>query len=589
MKKLIFTFTFNLFAIISLAQTTYYISTTGNDNNNGLTPTTAWKTFSYAASTSSPVAPGDTVYIKAGDYGLDDVFIDKNFSPNDARISFIGYQNTPGDINSFNFSYGDNIDASLMPVINPYDRTVGEGINLSDIYNITIKNIQITNCLGGISIWNTTSINSNHILENIFFKNIGWEYSTAISIKEGSGNTIKNCLIVNATGAGMDLWGDNNQISNCKIYSNESQQVPDGTFTSMDYYIVLKGNNSIVDNCYAERDGDLEDVGHGFEIKESGENNLFKNCTAKNMIAGCFSVRWAAVKHNEFRNCKALGGVSTDVSAFMIREGASNNTFNNCVSDNCEAGVRFLLAGEDANYCGSNNTLNNCIIKNAEWAIDFNSYFYNSAPADSNSIINCVIYNANYLYNCDRPNTNNKFINTIISNVTNFTVGGNTPDLTYEYCDFYNNGFSMIAGQGNIDTNPLFVNPTNGDFHLQPPSPCIDAGTLNNAPSFDFEEMSRPSGNGIDIGAYELLIGGISNNKQRILSIYPNPTTNYIYLNKTSTQINYQLFLESGKLIKQGSIKTNKIDISELKQGVYIITISDVQTKKINSFRIIKE
>ena len=346
-----------LFTTISLqAQVTYYVSLTGNDSNDGLTETTSWRTIAYASSSSSPVSPGDTVYIKAGDYGPEDIFIDKNYSPSDARISFIGYQNVPGDITSFNFNYGDNVDASLMPLINPNDRTIGEGINITDSYNITLKNIQIANCLGGIIVWNTNDINSNIILENIFLKNIGWEYSTAITVKEGNENTISNCLIVNATGAGMDVWGNGNQINDCKIYSDESQQVPDGSYTSMDYYIVLKGDNNIVSDSYAERVGDIADVGHGFEIKESGENNLFVNCTAKNMKAGCFSVRWAAVKNNEFRNCVALVGVSSDVTAFMIREGASHNMFNNCTSNGCNAGVSFILAGEDADYCGEYNT-----------------------------------------------------------------------------------------------------------------------------------------------------------------------------------------------------------------------------------------
>jgi len=31
-------------------------------------------------------------------------------------------------------------------------------------------------------------------------------------------------------------------------------------------------------------------------------------------------------------------------------------------------------------------------------------------------------------------------------------------------------------GQGNIDGDPLFVDPNNGDYHLSPGSPCIDAG-----------------------------------------------------------------------------------------------------------------
>ncbi len=481
----------------------YFVSPTGDDNNDGLSEETAWRTISFAASQYSPVGEGDTVYIKAGVYKDEDIFFEKNYSPESKPIVFIGYRDKPGDITSFDFSYGDDVDASKMPLITQSSRKKGEGINISDSYNITIKNLQIANSLSGINIWNSEPINSNITLENIYLKDIGWEYSTAIAVKYGNGTVIKNCLIVNATGAGMDLWGDNMLVENCKVYSDESEPVSDGTYTSMDYYIVIKGNNNVVRNCYAERVGDLEDVGHGFEIKEYGENNLFENCTVKNMIAGCFSVRWSGVKNNEFRHCTALGGVSNDVSAFMIRDGASNNTFNSCVSDGCEAGVRFILTGEDADYCGEYNTFVNCIIKNAKWVVDLNAYEYNSAPADNNILINCDIINADYLFNADRPNHGNSFVNCIITGVNNFLQGDYTPGFTYSYCDFYNNGFATPAGTGNITANPLFVNAGAGDFHLTSTSPCIDAGAEDGAPDVDFDGTPRPQGAGVDIGAYE--------------------------------------------------------------------------------------
>lgn len=583
MKELLITILSILYLTTLSAQTTYYVSTTGSDTNNGLSETTAWQTIGFSASSLSPVSAGDTVYIKAGDYGLDDVFIEKNYSPSDARISFIGYQNIPDDINSLNFNYGDNVDASIMPLINPNDRTIGDGVNLSNVYSISIKNIQIANSLTAIGVWNSVPINSNHRFENIFLKNIGWEYSTALGLKEANGNSMKNCLIVNATGAGMDIWGNNNLIDSCQVYSNESQITPDLSYTSMDYYIVLKGDSNTISNCYAERVGELEDVGHGLEIKESGEHNLFVNCTVKNMIAGCFSVRWQAVQNNEFRNCKAIGGISTDVSAFMIREGASSNVFNNCISDGCNAGVRFILAGEDANYCGEYNTFNNCIIKNADWVIDLNPYYYNSANADNNLLVNCTIDHANYLYNCERPNNGNQFINCAISNIPDFLIGSDTANFTYQYCNFYNNGFSMPTGAGNISSDPQFVDQLTGDYHLQITSPCIDAGTLTNAPTMDFDAVSRPQGSGIDIGAYEYITStnSMTSTNDQTIVFYPNPTAGIVYFDDCNKGLNYQLFSASGKVVQSGTIDTNKIDLTDLTNGVYFLKIETFARVKI--------
>lgn len=69
-------------------------------------------------------------------------------------------------------------------------------------------------------------------------------------------------------------------------------------------------------------------------------------------------------------------------------------------------------------------------------------------------------------------------------------------------------------GEGNIDADPFFVDPTSGDYHLLLGSPCIDAGN-NDAPylpAYDFEGDNRIlDGDGnvtaiVDMGVDELSI-----------------------------------------------------------------------------------
>jgi len=76
----------------------------------------------------------------------------------------------------------------------------------------------------------------------------------------------------------------------------------------------------------------------------------------------------------------------------------------------------------------------------------------------------------------------------------------------------YGSGFADVqysdisggySGEGNIDANPFFINPSAQDFRISSFSECVDAGTPEGAPNTDFEGDTRPWGEGYDIGADE--------------------------------------------------------------------------------------
>ncbi len=105
--------------------------------------------------------------------------------------------------------------------------------------------------------------------------------------------------------------------------------------------------------------------------------------------------------------------------------------------------------------------------------------------------------------------------------VTNCIGWGNSPD-TFNGLSIPVVVFSCVEGgfdgEGNIDSDPLFVDPNNGNYRLSPGSPCIDAGDnlavprgiefdLDGNPRFVDDPCADDTGNGerpiVDMGAFE--------------------------------------------------------------------------------------
>lgn len=242
-----------------------------------------------------------------------------------------------------------------------------------------------------------------------------------------------------------------------------------------------------------------------------------------------------------FRNNKAeqfLQSVSA-AGAFLRQDNTPGAlTIRNCVFSNNTAGTTGGGAYVIPSYGGSVALINNLFVTNRASAFGGGAYIYmitGTLTLDNNTFTRNWTDNGSggggayirlYYDNC-------------ALNVRNSILWGNTADngigsdlyveddndgnatgatVNVSYCDI--NDFDIQVGnhltQGsNTNADPLLA----GGFHLQPASPCIDAGTNLVAVTNDFDGVPRPlDGNrdGVakwDIGAFEYVNPGADSDR----------------------------------------------------------------------------
>jgi len=156
------------------------------------------------------------------------------------------------------------------------------------------------------------------------------------------------------------------------------------------------------------------------------------------------------------------------------------------------------------------------------------------------------------------------------------------------------NAFTHIIDLNNTD--PLFEDPSNDDFHLAGNSPAHDLGVMANAPSHDLDGLERVGHP--ESGAYEYPFFVSTEEEPTALleediKVYPNPTSDMLTLEvngELSGELYFQLIDITGKMIKAwsnekyGNTYQEQISTKHLANGLYQIMIIQGGESKVVRF-----
>jgi len=337
-------------------------------------------------------------------------------------------------------------DVSLSHTIEAKKRNVA--VNLNGRSYITIEGLHI------FSANITTDANSHHILiDNCVMKYINHytiidqggmgtgekgNLDTGI-ILDGHDNIIQNSEIAYSAGNGVALLGSNSTVHNCKIHDV----------------------NYVVTECAAV-----------YLSGKKTENNKITYSKLYNSGRGLIAHGNAEnlkILHNEMYNTR-YGWEAWDLGATyaIATDGKGTEIAYNYIHDIRSMGI--YLDNYNHNFNVHHNVIWNFLI------------------------------GGKYGIHMDSPSGNKVYHNTVvngcISHNTSPTIEGT--EIRNNICTYLRKPSSTsVLMTNNIETNtidPLFVDKTNANFHLQAASPAIDAGVDVGFPYI---------GNAPDIGAYE--------------------------------------------------------------------------------------
>lgn len=310
------------------------------------------------------------------------------------------------------------------------------------------------------------------------------------------------------------------------IRKNKITQCVNNSFNYMDFGAIYCKNSSAV-----IEENHIDSISGFFVSKFGGivahESNLtILNNSISNLIGGY---------------CYKGGGITADSSVLDIR----GNLIFNAIFDVFPATASVKL------YSSSATLVNNTLV--GEISLDFENEL--------------------------------TLINNIILPLTLDSSIVQLPNSAPAIIAKYNNIKGGWAGEGNINSDPLFKDSPNADYSLLPNSPCIDSGD----PS-----MTDPDGTRSDMGAFFLHQEPVpvkNLHAQRRFSVFPNPAKHFVEIDlKHDEDALLSIFSQDGRLISKLHITGSNATVSleNLSPGIYFLNFTGQQDFQAQKLVVVK-
>jgi hypothetical protein len=324
---------------------------------------------------------------------------------------------------------------------------------------------------------------------------------------------LADCTIVENSaeenGGGVLLWsGPSLTMTNCTIRENSATGFGGGVNCMQNSSVtmvdcIIRGNSTTGDTPH------VAGYGGGLCCMENSKMAL-TNCNIEENSAGIGGGGIQCINGSqlELTNCAIMENSVTIVGGGMFCEEHSSVTMTNClVSGNSATGRHDAYPGVGGgggmDFWGSTSlTLSNCTITGNSAANDAGGMICDFGC--SGAITNSIIWGNTAPIG---PNISLIFGSTL--DITYSNVAGGRAAVNVE------GGSILNWSAGNIDADPYFADPDNGDYHLKSQasrwdansqswiqdsvtSPCIDAGDPMSPVGWE----SFPNGGFVNMGAY---------------------------------------------------------------------------------------